>query len=255
MTPSQRFLLRLSIGAALASFGIPGPGSFAKDLPGYDELDKVSRHMAFTPRASEQALIRTGTLVQSDERLGVPTFVWAARSSPAAGMSLVKGIPREEQVARRHLGDYASLYRLGPDDVAGAVAASIHNTGSGAVIVTFQQRVGGIEVFRDEMKIIMDQDLDLVAISGYLPGLGIAGPAAGRQGFALDAGEAIAAALKDYLGPGGQFIAGSDLVRTGAKPGGYDDFDLSAAAQAQTSLRLTEPARIRQVLFHLPETL
>ena len=48
----------------------------------------------------------------------------------------------------------------------------MHDTGVGAVIATFKGREAGVHIFRDEIKVVMDRDLNLVAISangGVMP--------------------------------------------------------------------------------------
>lgn len=134
-------------------------------------------------------------------RLGVPTFFWAApvrggRSLRAQGLSAV-------EAARRHLVEHAPLYRGTAAQWASAEATRVHDTGQGAVIVAFEQRVQGVRVFRDEVKAVMDRELSLVALSGYLT------PERTPKGrFALSAATAVAAAwqadtgtLVEALGP------------------------------------------------------
>src|SRR5262245_16558010 len=163
---SRSFPRTTMLLAGLALLALLPSNSSAKELGNVDGLDRVSRRVGFSPRESDRALIQTGSQVEVDDRLGLPTFVWASRRG-GPGITFTKGVGREEQAARRHLGDYASLYRLGPDDAQAAVVSSIHNTGQGAVIVAFRQVVGNIDVFRDEIRIVMGQDLALVAVSGY----------------------------------------------------------------------------------------
>src|SRR4030095_2707172 len=75
-----------------------------------------------------------------------------------------------ESAARGHLGGYGANYRLSSRDVTAARFVAVHDTGKGAIIAKFKQEVGGIEVFRDEINVIMTQNLQLIAISGYLTG-------------------------------------------------------------------------------------
>ena len=55
-----------------------------------------------------------------------------------------------------------------PSDVADASVRFIQNTGQGPIIVKFQMILGGIEVFREELNVVMSQKSELIAITGYL---------------------------------------------------------------------------------------
>ena len=114
---------------------------------------------------------------QYEPHFGVPTFLWASASDRGPALSLAAigsqtstktGGSGVEAIARGHLSAYAAQYRLSADDVANAQLVSVHDTGQGPIIVKFKQQLGGIDVFRDEVAIIMNRDLQLIAISGYL---------------------------------------------------------------------------------------
>src|SRR5439155_8597300 len=130
-------------------------------------------------------------------------------------------------------------------DVATAEVKAIHNTGKGAVIVQLKQRLEGVEVFRDEMKVVMNQNLDLVAISGYIPSW-----TKGRTGsFTLSPADAIAIAFQDLTDK--NIEAGAVEWRESRDD--FDFFTLNAQVESGINLRLAEPARVKKVLFNLPE--
>lgn len=147
---------------------------------------------AFLSRPGERPVAPwpSGVVTASEPRLGVPTFFWASpelspRTLRAQGLA-----PAE--AARRHLLAHAALYRGEPAQWAAASVAHVHDTGQGAIIVTFQQRVAGVRVFRDELKVVMDRELSLVALAGYLT------PELTRRGtFSLTATSAVAAAWQE----------------------------------------------------------
>lgn len=209
----------------------------------FDALAANPANGVLVPEASDPALVRVGSVVQEEPRLGVPTFVWAApRPVPA-------GVTGPEDAARRYLAEYARLYRLDPSDAAAASVAHVHDTGRGLVIVAFDERVAGIEVFRESIKVAMGRDLSLVALSGYLGGA----PARAGRNFAasyrLDAVAAIAAAFKDMTGDD---LAPSALRESGERRGAYARFDLDVVTRSGGSSAGT--ARIKHVVFHLPGT-
>jgi Zn-dependent metalloprotease len=94
------------------------------------------------------------------------------------------------------LARHAVLYGLQPRDLSRVVLHDIHNLGKGPVIVTFRNAVDGIEVYQEEMKIMMNQDLEALALSGYL--MSTEGAAKGT--FAIMPTEAIARAIEDLTG-------------------------------------------------------
>jgi Zn-dependent metalloprotease len=94
------------------------------------------------------------------------------------------------------LARHAVLYGLQPRDLSRVVLHDIHNLGKGLVIVTFRNTVDGIEVYQEEIKIMMNQDLEALALSGYL--MSTEGAAKGT--FAIMPTEAIARAIEDLTG-------------------------------------------------------
>ena len=233
-------LLLLSLSAA---------GTFGKDLPNYDET-AVTKSPARAPRAAlagEKSLVSPGSEIRMDERMGLPTFIWAAPARPSVAAALAGGSLTAEQVARIHLAEFAPLYALDAADAQAVVLDQLHDTGTGAIIATFRQEIGGIEVFRDRMRLAMGRDLKLIAISGYLPpadDVVALGPAA----FLVSQAEAIAAALKDLSG---EAFSPVDFKDNGARQGAYEYFDMTSQADPGRTA-LVSPARIRKVLFHLP---
>ncbi len=94
--------------------------------------------------------MKPGSETRFDDVFGVPTFVWARRPGKGMPAAVLSGVP-SAQAARRHLADFAPLYGLEASDVQSAVAGPVHDTGRGAIIATFTQRIDGLDVFRDEI--------------------------------------------------------------------------------------------------------
>ena len=194
-----------------------------------------------------------GIAAHVDERYGVPSFVFAVRtpaSSPSAARALAAVPP--EQAARDHLTRFSSSYGLDSEDVRAATLRSLHDTGSGGRIAVFVRSFGGIPVFRDEMKVLMDRSGALVAISGYLPGQAEAGKPSSRT-FRRTTQEGIGLALDDFAGQ--PFDRGA-LRRIGDSPGGYESFAVAAPGRRLPGgLADGQSIRARRVLFHRPERL
>jgi hypothetical protein len=136
-------------------------------------------------------------------------------------------------------------------DVAEAPLRSIHDTGHGGIVATFTQTVDGIDVFRDEVKVLMDRDHTLLAVTGYIPSRGLVAKA-GTPVVRARAGTALAAALSDFSGQ-----ASSTAARfVESAEGGYERWDVSAAdASWPEELRPGAPVRLKRVLFHEPDAL
>ncbi|HMC21690.1 MAG TPA: M36 family metallopeptidase [Thermoanaerobaculia bacterium] len=124
--------------------------------PNYDAVADAP----VVPHVSALAQIRAGIPVEWDTRFDVPSFVWMAGSQIADG----------------------------------AYVAHVHDTGRGAIIFKYRQRIDGIEVFRDELNVMLTRDHKVLATSGSLaPSFGVRRLAAA---FVSEA-DAVATALKD----------------------------------------------------------
>src|SRR5260221_2374881 len=169
----------------------------ARELPGIDALAGAPPRAAAPLAASVRTLVKPATSVRYEERLGVPTFVWL-RTDRSAPLPAAAGKGNGAEAAGRSaLATFASLYGLDPADLASAVVVDVHDTGRGPIIARFRQRIGGVEVFREEIKVLMDRGLRPVALAGYVSGAGELGRS-GEGHFTLDAARAVAAALGDY---------------------------------------------------------
>ncbi|AUX21987.1 hypothetical protein SOCEGT47_024880 [Sorangium cellulosum] len=197
----------------------------------------------------ERAARAGGVVTAIDEQRGVPTFLWATRVAPltrAAGIS-------PEGAARHSLGRFADAYGLSRAALDSAHVVHVHDIGQGPVIVTLRQRVDGAELFQTEVKVLLRQSLDLVAIAGNLhPAAVPRKTGAGRGAFRLAPAEALARALEDLHG----IPAGPSGVVEAQPAGGYRLFELApGGALAAASLHLVGPARVKKVHFPMPETL
>jgi hypothetical protein len=172
-----------------------------------------------------------GQVSATEPRFGVPSFFWAWRSSGGERTLRDMGL-NAVQAARRHLVAHASLYRTTAGHLAEARVAHVHDLGDGgAVIVSFQQDVKGVRVFRDEVRVVMTPQLELVALSGALtPQLKPLGT------FELTVETALTVAYQDLTNAGRESVP---LKALGVEGG----WQLFALAQQPT------PARARSVWY------
>jgi uncharacterized repeat protein (TIGR01451 family) len=200
--------------------------------------------------AKAKRLVRPGSVVQSEPRFGVPTFLWTSnkRVSTSRASWLAAGAAHPEAAAARAvLADYAPLYGLADTDVADASVVAVHDRGTGPVLVKLHAQLGGIEIFGEELSVVMTRKLESVAISGYLTSAATPPAHPGGLAFGL-AAPAVAAAAVAHLA--NTAVDASLVVPAGSRDG-YDYFALAAAA----GVTLDEPLRVKRVYFHLPDGL
>ncbi|HWT00633.1 MAG TPA: M36 family metallopeptidase [Pyrinomonadaceae bacterium] len=238
-----------------------GAASKKRELPNFDAFASGGKRssggasatgVAESPGLQEDASpqMEAGHPVQMEQRLGVPTFLWAVNSGKARTLSARAETRRADAAAAayEHLGNYGARYRLSGPDIAGISIAGVHDTGRGAIIVKLKQSIGGIEVFRDEMNVIMNRKLQLLAISGYLTGGGSDAVSIDGSGFSLTREQAVARAVGQLSDSAVSPSAVRGTTNAKATPGySYFTADLGDGA------RVGDPARVKQVMFHTAE--
>lgn len=178
-------------------------------------------------------LVAAGRVSHTEPRLGTPTFVWAPREMNAPDLRAAGLTP--EEVARRALFTWAPLYRAQPSALAESPLLHVDDPRTGAVIVQFAQRVGGLDVFHQRLTLVFTQRLELVALSGAHAALPLR-----DARFKLDPTTALSLAFE---GGFGAFVAPAAFHPTGLDAAGAARFD---AAPESHTLSL---ARTKAVLF------
>jgi len=239
----RRFAVLLAISTVVLAASLT-----AKDRPNYDALANSNASKDLSPEAKAKAekLVKHGATMQVEKRLGVPSFLFANAES-AQNKNQGTGRTTEESAARGHMAKFAPLYQLADYDLATAELKSIHNTGRGAIVVQLRQRIDGVEVFRDEIKVVMNQKLDLVAMSGYIPTW-----TKGRTGaFTLSPAQAIALAFQDLT----DAQINTPSLEWRETRDEFDFFTLDTQTESGINLHMVEPSRVKRVMFDLPEGL
>jgi hypothetical protein len=149
------------------------------------------------PLAPISALTRIATVASVDERFGVPTFVWATRDPFAPSAASAPSVTAEG-AARAELARLVPFYGLGDPDLASARLRHVHDTGEGGIIATYRQTIDGVDVFGEELKILLGRDLRLVAASGFLTPSSAAPAAPAERTFALPPEDAEARARLEF---------------------------------------------------------
>ena len=242
--------VRWALGLALLVSG----AATARSLPNY--------HQVFSPRSSASSasglkavnsrLSRQVSASASEPRFGLPTILHA----PYTGQGALPLAKTPVDAAREHLRANAGAYFLRTSEVDAAVVKHVHDTGRGAIIVKFVSRPGGIEVWGEELNVVMDRKLRLVGMSGYLStpdsasSFTAGSSFTGRPSvaaFALGHSAAVAAAYADLTGTP---LGAGAFAENGVVRGDYHGVTLRAGVSTPSPLSF--PGRARQVLFHRP---
>ncbi|MDC0666262.1 M36 family metallopeptidase [Nannocystis radixulma] len=153
-----------------------------------------------------------------------------------------------EQAARQHLERQRRAYGVSREALAAARVLFTHDVGRGGVLVALRQRVGGVELFDNDIKVLLDRSHRLVAISGSPHPAAVTTPLAPS---APAEAAAIAAALRDVhaMAVDPAWFVAEDTRRS-------DDFErFVLATGAAGGLELRRPARVKPVYFPLGDEL
>ncbi len=225
------------LAPALLLVLVVSPTAYAVELPSFDASFDLP---PAAPPARPRLATDLGLVASTDDRTGLPTFLWGGLS-PAP----TSATGSASDAALAHVRARAGTYGLTDAALATVSVAHVHDTGRGGILVVLRQELDGVPVVGSDAKVLLRRDLSLVAISGALRGDAVEGPAAT---FPLPHAGAVARALSDLYAttiPSSVLAPSSDATR-----GGYRRFDA-----ASTVLRFDQPARARRVHFPMGRSL
>ena len=122
-------LLALLVVAVPTAHGGPRPA-----LDAANAVPAPTAAARLTSLARDPDLARIATASNTDVRFGVPTFLWAVRTTAPTDADAAPGPPDLRAAARARLAQLAPFYGLAEADVRGLKLARWHDTGRGAVI-------------------------------------------------------------------------------------------------------------------------
>ncbi|MET0226399.1 MAG: M36 family metallopeptidase, partial [Dokdonella sp.] len=235
---TRKRLLAAQIGASLA---LLSAAAGAADLGNVDALylSRQPAHVAAAP-------VPAGYHATLQNQLGIPQFLSAGKGvANLAGSMLL--VDDATPIARTYLKAVADTYRIDAAQIDALTAYDKQRLRNGAAIVRLQNRVDGIEVFRDSFNVLIHADGSLGVISGFASG---ANGDPSLRTFARSDAQSIASALADFHF---EAEATASSLAASAERDGYAYYDsLASGANGET---LVQPARIKPVLFRLPEGL
>jgi len=137
---------------------------------------------------AELAAVALGVTIDARDDHGAPRLVRAVvpRASSFKGMTA-------DQAARDHLAALKPLW-LSHQGAADLTASGVQKLRNGASIVRFQQQVDGIDVYQSELRVMVQPDGALSAVSGTVRAN------AGRSNFSSTAVSAVERALDTLYG-------------------------------------------------------
>ncbi|GAC1629078.1 MAG: hypothetical protein NVS9B10_19760 [Nevskia sp.] len=216
----RKYVIGMFAAAMGASSVSAGQGSMAN----YDAalMAPAAAWTALSKASTSAATINTGSFQirkstqdaaggHYDAQLGKPTFLWAGSDIQPAIAAPVKGSKLAESAAREYLLRQSDVLQLSKGTVGDAKLVHVHDLGRGPLIARFQQMHDGIEVFGQQMNVMMNHDMKLVATSGYFApqdsaatysktARSSASSAHSQEAFTMAPERAIALAFADFSG-------------------------------------------------------
>jgi Fungalysin metallopeptidase (M36)/Calx-beta domain/PA domain len=291
----KRLSIKLLSLVVLAMPLIAGTTVTARPLPNFNAQSIAAPAPDLALSAKLQQSARASGLsapianLHVDERLGVPnliTFV-APKAATAAAMAFAaKNTP--EQAARTHLKSVANLYQISADGIDAAPLKYVDSAFQGGYLVAFDHQLNGIEIFRESVAVLMNANMQPLAIRGQLgptqSGEAILAKKADKNAasaaasgyssvssnvFQLSPQQAIAAAMGDYGFTGAIGLAiyetntgkqtpeyratGSGSVNLVNNP--YRTFNMPLGMVSEERARMGDDARVKQVWFRVGQEL
>lgn len=163
------------VSAALtASVASAAPGHLHTAPSNYDYAGTSAKSSGLAASAAKEKALASRATVSGnkshfDEKLGKATFLWAPEGYARPDMSMIAPENRNSYAASFYLNSLTG-FSAGDNAVNRAELAYVHDVKSGPIVAKFRQKINGIPVFNKEYNIVMDQELGLVAGSGYLGG-------------------------------------------------------------------------------------
>jgi len=242
MKRSTRFAVMSTLLLAGAS---AKAGEF--ELPNYNAYEDASV-VSPKPHSPNQAPgVKIAGVTGRDAKRGVPTFFWAPKNGPVAPSA---GTGKPEDSARFYLETYARIYNAGRAAVSSAKPRVVNDKGRGGIIVVFQQSVGGIELLRNEIKVVMTRKHELVSISGSLHDAVSPGTKRGNT-WKITPQAAISRAVNDFFNI---HTTGADFLNTTQTKDNYNYFDFVGTPESvAANLTLEQAVRVKKVWFPMPD--
>lgn len=214
---------------------------------------KVALTPPVTPVATKQVALTLTPLAPSTKQPSLPpAFQFVSPALANSSENSVLSLADIKSQVFYQLHQVAHRYHLNAETLSGARLMSLHDTGTGPIVAKFNQYVDDIEIFRNELNLLLNRQGELIATSGHLAtkvqAMEQKGPEAYAQwvrelqkGFTLSPEMAISKAFKQMGG-----VDSSDGWHLGMIKEGYHYY-VGQFPNAEYLPR--KPARLKKVFF------
>src|SRR5262245_31274555 len=136
--------------AALLLLSLPAVG---RDLPNYHSVysAKSAPASSSTLRTLDRRLPQTSAVKSAEPRFALPTVIRAPYNRQGA----LPSARTPADAAREHLRGHAGAYFLRSGDADTLTVKHVHDTGRGAIVVNLVSRPGGLEVWGEQLNVVM----------------------------------------------------------------------------------------------------
>lgn len=158
-------IISMVVSSSIASI------AFAADTNFYDASQSSAKSQSEIYQGLKKVDIASqvtasGMKSHFDDSLNRPTFIWASRSQSAPSLKDVAPELRNEAAAKYYLGNLTGV-STDRSFKNKAVLSHLHAQKGGSIIAKYKQEVYGVEVFNREVNIMMNDERELVAASGF----------------------------------------------------------------------------------------
>ncbi len=164
-------------------------------------INVQARNKAKAQSLNGEGIKRAANTDHFDRALNTHTFSWAKGQEKTASMpfSVLSRSSAIAQATQGYVSTMGPKHGVTASKFAQAELKYVSDNKRGAVISKYQQKANGIEVYGRQFNVMMNQDMELIATSGYFTNA--KAPALSKGGdFQLPASEAIANAFANIGG-------------------------------------------------------
>ena len=183
----------------------------------------VKQNRQKVPNLNGSGIKLLDTARHFDQTLNTSTFSWAKGQQKIAAkpFSVLNRQSAVRQASRGYAALMGAKHGVSSDAFAQAQLKYSADNKSGAVISKYQQRANGIEVYGRQFNVLMNQNMELVATTGYFANLKAPQQSMAGQ-FKLSAKDAITKAFANTAG-------GNISLTVAGEKGPYQNFSASSA--------------------------
>jgi hypothetical protein len=199
---------------------------------------------AKTPSLNGKGVTLSTNSDHFDRHLNANTFSWAKGQQKTASLpfSVLSRGAAIEQASRGYASQLGSKHGVSAQAFANAQLKYVSDNQRGAIISKYLQKSNGIEVYGRQFNVLMNQNMELVATTGYFSDLKAPQQSTARQ-FKLSASQAISNAFDNIGGSAVNLSKASDKAN-------YEVFKASS-----TSHTFSEQPRSKKVYYPGKKTL